>query len=58
MVVLSSSVGPSFLFSKVVTVLLSRIGKSSVPKETLGLDEQAGEPQGGVLILEAIGERA
>ena len=52
----SSSAGPSCLFPKVVTSLVVRTGKSSVPKETLGLDDQAGEPQGGVSISSAMGE--
>ena len=54
----SSSAGPSFLFPKVVTSLVVRTGESSVPKETLGLDDRAGEPQGGVSISGAMGEGA
>ena len=40
----SSSAGPSFLFPKVVASLVVITGESLVPKETLGLDDQAGEP--------------
>ena len=42
----SSSAGPFFLFPKVVTYSVVRTGESLVPKETLGLDDRAGEPQG------------
>ena len=54
----SSSAGPSFLFPKVVTSLVVSTGESSVPKETPGLDDQAGEPRGGVSISGAMGEGA
>ena len=54
----SSSAGPSFLFPKVVTSLVVRTGESSVPKETPGLDDRAGEPRGGVSISGAMGEGA
>ena len=48
-------IGPSFLFPKAVETLVRVTGESSVPKETPGL---AGEPQGGVSILGAMGEGA
>ena len=54
----SSSAGPSFLFPKVVTGLVVRTGESSVPKETPGLEDRAGEPRGGVSISGAMGEGA
>ena len=40
----SSSAGPSFLFPKAVETLVRVTGESSVPKETPGLDDRAGEP--------------
>ena len=54
----SSSAGPSFLFPKAVETLVRVMGESSVPKETPGLDDRAGEPQGGVSISGAMGEGA
>ena len=53
---LSSSAGPSFLFPKVVATLVQVMGESSVPKETLGLEDCSGETRGGVFISGAIGE--
>ena len=41
-----------------VATLVQVMGESSVPKETLGLDDQAGEPRGGVSISGATGEGA
>ena len=57
-VTLSSSAGPSFLFPKAVEILVRVTGESSVPKETQGLDDRAGEPRGGVSISGAMGEGA
>ena len=54
----SSSAGPSFLFPNAVETLVRVTGESSVPKETPGLDDRAGEPQGGVSISGAMGEGA
>ena len=54
----SSSAGPSFLFPKAVETLVRVMGESSVPKETPGLDDRAGEPRGGVSISGAMGEGA
>ena len=54
----SSSAGPSFLFPKVVVSSVVRTGKSSVLKETLGLDDRTGEPQDGVSISGTMGEGA
>ena len=42
-VALSSCARPSFLFPKMIAMLVWRMGKSSVPKETLGLEDRAGE---------------
>ena len=54
----SSSAGPSFLFPKVVASLVVITGESSVPKETPGLVDRAGEPRGGVSISGAMEEGA
>ena len=54
----SSSAGPSFRFPKVVASLVVITGESSVPKETPGLVDRAGEPRGGVSISGTMGEGA
>ena len=54
----SSSAGPSFLFPKAVTTLVWVMGESSIPKDMPGLEDHAGETQGGVSISGAIGEGA